>query len=194
METLQNCSKYNPPVNGTDGREACPKFWIAAYTRPRSEKKAASELSNNFHLPTYAPTQTLIKQWSDRKKKIEAIIIPMIVFVEVSSDDEILEVKKHPLINSVLTLPGRKDIAHIPTKQIEMLKFMLSESDEPVEFVHGTFNVSDQVRVVRGNLVGLEGVVHRVSDGQTYIVIVIDLLGGAKVSVKPSDLETIHSK
>lgn len=69
---------------------------------------------------------------------------------------------------------------------------MLSESDEPVEFVQDTFNVSDQVRVVRGNLVGLEGVVHRASDGQTYIVIAIDLLGGAKVSVKSSDLEAIH--
>lgn len=192
MESLPNNGKYNPPVNGTDGREAYSKFWIAAYTRPKSEKKAASEIANNLHLPTYAPTQILIRQWSDRKKKIEAIIIPMIIFVEVSSDDEILEVKKHPLINSVLTLPGRKDTAHIPTKQIDMLKFMLSESNEPVEFVQGPFKVSDQVRVVRGNLVGLEGVVQRASDGQTYIVIAIDLLGGAKVTVKHSDIEAVH--
>lgn len=49
-------------VNGTDDREARPKFWIAAYTRPRSEKKAASELSKI--MTTYVATQTQIKQWS----------------------------------------------------------------------------------------------------------------------------------
>lgn len=183
-------------VNGTDDREARSKFWIAAYTRPKSEKKAASELTNdrNYHIDTYVATQSLISQWSDRKKKVESVVIPMIIFAEVSTEEEILAVKKHPLILKVLALPGQKAPAHIPSKQIEQLKFMLNGSDEPVEFVQGDFRVADKVKVVRGRLAGLEGVVQRTSDGQAFIIIAIDLLGGAKAFVNPSDLELSHAK
>lgn len=181
-------------VIGTDDREARSKFWIAAYTRPKSEKKAATELAKNPGIETYAPTQTIIKQWSDRKKKVDVVVIPMVVFAEISSDENILAIKKHPLILKVLTLPGRKEPAQIPSKQIEQLKFMLNESDEPVEFVQGNFKVSDEVKVVRGHLAGLAGVVQRTSDGQTFIIIAIDLVGGAKASVSPSDLELLHKK
>ena len=181
-------------VNVTDDREARSKFWIAAYTRPKSEKKAATELAKNPGIGTYAPTQIVIKQWSDRKKKVEVVVIPMVIFAEVSTDEDVLTIKKHPLILKVLTLPGRKMPTQIPSKQIEQLKFMLSESEEPVEFVQGNFKVSDEVKVVRGHLAGLEGVVQRTSDGQSFIIITIDLLGGAKASVDPSDLELLQTK
>ena len=177
------------PVNGTDDREAHSKFWIAAYTRPKSEKKAASELSKI--MKTYVATQTLIRQWSDRKKKIESVVIPMVIFAEVSSEDELLFIKKHPLILKVLTLPGQTQAAHIPAKQIERLKFMLHKSENPVNFIQGNIKLSDSVRVIRGNLLGLEGVVDRNPDGKTFIIVTIDILGGAKVSVNLSDLELI---
>lgn len=176
-------------ANVTDDREARSKFWIAAYTRPKSEKKAAMELGEI--MTTYVATQTLIRQWSDRKKRVETVVIPMVIFAEVSSEDEVLSVKKHPLILRVLTLPGQKQAARIPTKQIERLKFMLDESENPVEFIQGSIKVSDPVRVIRGQLLGLEGIVDRTPDGKTFIIITIDILGGAKVSVNLSDLELI---
>lgn len=184
-----NISELVPAVDVTDDREARSKFWIAAYTRPKSEKKAASELSKI--MKTYVATQTLIRQWSDRKKKIESVVIPMVIFAEVSSEDEILYVKKHPLVLKVLTLPGQKQAAHIPAKQIERLKFMLHKSENPVNFIQGNIKLSDSVRVIRGNLLGLEGVVDRNPDGKTFIIVTIDILGGAKVSVNLSDLELI---
>ena len=184
-----NISELVPAVDVTDDREARSKFWIAAYTRPKSEKKAASELSKI--MKTYVATQMLIRQWSDREKKIESVVIPMIIFAEVSSEDEILYVKKHPLVLKLLTLPGQKQAAHIPAKQIERLKFMLHKSENPANFIQGNIKLSDSVRVIRGNLLGLEGVVDRNPDGKTFIVVTIDILGGAKVSVNISDLELI---
>lgn len=189
-----NISGLVPAVDVTDDREAHSKFWIAAYTRPKSERKAAYELAKNPGIETYAPTQTIVKQWSDRKKKVDVVVIPMIIFAEVSIEDEILAIKKHHLIRKVLTLPGQKKPAHIPDKQIEQLKFMLNESNEPVEFVQGNFKVLDEVKVVRGHFAGLEGVVQRTSDGQSFVIITIDLLGGAKASVNSSDLELLHTK
>ena len=48
--------EFVSPANGTDDREACSKFWIAAYTRPHIEKKVATELSKSG-IETYVPIQ-----------------------------------------------------------------------------------------------------------------------------------------
>lgn len=181
-------------ANGTDDREARSKFWIAAYCRPKSEKKAAAELADIIGIDTYAPTQTVVKQWSDRKKKVEEVVIPMIVFAEVSTEQQILAIKKHPLILKILSMPGRNTPARIPGKQIEQLKLMLDQSDEPVEFVQGDFKEFDKVRVIRGHLAGLEGVVQKTADGDTFIIIAIDMLGGSKASVNPSDIQLIQEQ
>lgn len=185
-----NISELVPAVDGTDDREARSKFWIAAYTRPRSEKKAAAQLAQNplFPITTYVATQIQIKKWSDRKKKVESVIIPMVIFAEVSSEEEILEIKTHHLIRKVLKFPGKKEPAHIPNKQIEQLKLMLKESDEPIVFVERNLNKGDQVKVVNGKLAGLEGIVQVTLDNKAYLIIEINLLGGAKVSINEKDI------
>ena len=177
-------------ANGTDDREARSKFWIAVYTRPRSEKKVATELSKT-NIESYVPIQTVVKQWFDRKKKVDSVVIPMVVFAKVD-DENVLDVKKHPLVIKVLTLPGKKEPAHIPEKQISQLKFMLKESDEPVVFEQTEFKQLDKVRVIRGNLSGLEGEVVRTNDGQKTLVVSFDILGGATVIINPLDLEVIN--
>ena len=58
------------PANGADDREAYQKNWVAVYTRPRSEKKAAEEL-NKAGIEVYLPIQKQIRQWSDRKKALK---------------------------------------------------------------------------------------------------------------------------
>lgn len=177
-------------VNGTDDREALSKFWIAVDTRPRSENKAVKEISNS-DIKTYLPTQTILKQWSDRKKKVECVVIPMIVFAKVSQKD-VPEVSKHPLVSKILTFPGQKDPARIPDNQISRLKFMLDESDEPVVFEQAEFKKLDKVRVIRGNLSGLDGEIIRTDDGHTKLLVSIDILGGATVTINPIDLEIIQ--
>ena len=177
-------------ANGTDDREARSKFWIAVYTRPRSEKKVATELAKS-NIESYVPIQTIAKQWSDRKKKVDCVVIPMVVFAKVDNENA-LDVKKHPLVIKVLTLPGKKEPARIPEKQISQLKFMLKESDEPVVFEQTGFKQLDKVKVIRGNLSGLEGEVVRTNDGQTKLLVSIDILGGATVTINPLDLEVIN--
>ncbi len=73
------------PANGTDAAKRVQNFWIAAYTKPRSEKKTASELSK-LGIETYVATQIQLRQWSDRKKNIEVVVVPMIVFANINED------------------------------------------------------------------------------------------------------------
>lgn len=177
-------------ANVTVDREACQKFWIAAYTRPKSEKKAASEIEN-LGIETYLPVQTEIRQWSDRKKKIDVVVIPNVIFIHLE-DKDISIVRQHSLIIRILTLPGRKQPAHIPSEQIDNLKFMLSESDSSVIFCPYEFKEKDNVKVIRGNLKGLRGIVQRISDSKSTLTICIDFLGGAMVELPNADLEIIN--
>lgn len=179
--------KFDTPVNGTDDREACSKFWIAAYTRPRSEKKTAAELSK-LGIETYVPIQKQLRTWSDRKKFVDVPVIPMTIFANIIEED-ILKIRDHPLIIRILSQPGRKVPAHIPTDQIDNLKYMLGQSEIPVSFENGYFKSDDFVTIVQGSLMGLIGQVKSVKDNMMEVWISIDLLGGTIVKIKSSELE-----
>lgn len=177
-------------VNGTTDREACSKQWYAAQVRSCCEKKIAEKISSMGY-ETYLPVQEEIRQWSDRRKKIQKILIPLIVFVRADVES-IKIIEKLSYVYGMLKAPGANVAAIIPEVQINQLKFILKESDNPVQFVPGKIIKSDRVKVVRGRLAGLEGVVERATDGSTSIIISIDMLGGAKVSIAPTDLQLIE--
>ena len=74
-------------VNGTNDGEAYPKRWVAVLVQMNCEKKVASKL-DKLGVTNYVPIQKEEHQWSDRKKTIERVVIPMIVFVYLSSNEE----------------------------------------------------------------------------------------------------------
>ena len=56
------------------------KKWFALYTRPRHEFKALEQIKE-LEVETYLPTITVIKQWSDRKKKITEPLFRSYIFI-----------------------------------------------------------------------------------------------------------------
>lgn len=184
-----NVPREASAVNVTDDREAHSKFWVAAYTRPRSEKKAAAELSKK-EIEIFVPIQKQLRKWSDRKKLVEAVIMPMIIFAYIS-EENIQTIKQHPLIIKILTYPGKKTPAHIPEIQIENIKRIFNQPDTSVEYSTERFSAHDNVIVINGSLKGLIGKVKEPEGDKTSIWIAIDLLGGIIVKLKSSDLERI---
>ena len=174
------------PVNGTDDREARPKFWIALYTRLRSEKKV-KEILDKMGIETYLPIQKQMRQWSDRKKLVDVVVIPMTIFVNISKEKLHLIIK-HPLILRPFTFPGSKDIAKIPVNQIELLKFILGQSDYPVCFDTSAFQVNDKVRVLRGPLMGLTGEVINSDDKCLELAVSVGLKGTARLKIEKIDV------
>ncbi|WP_289199430.1 UpxY family transcription antiterminator [Bacteroides acidifaciens] len=179
-----------PPVDGTDDREARSKFWIAVCTHSRSEKKIGITLSK-LGIENYIPVQSVIKQWSDRKKKMDIVVIPNIVFVHLR-DNDISIIRQYSLIKKIISLPGQKEPARIPSEQIDKLKFMLEESTSPVRFRTVNFKKHDTVKVIRGNLKGLTGTVERISEKKSLLIVSIDLLGGATVEIDTAYLEILN--
>ena len=56
------------------------KKWFVLYTRPNQEVKVSEELKG-MNISCFCPTVTVIKQYSDRKKKLIKPLLPSYVFV-----------------------------------------------------------------------------------------------------------------
>ena len=173
----------------TTDREAHPKRWVAALVQMCTEKKVGERLTK-LGVENYVPTQTEIRQWSDRKKKVERVVIPMVVFVHTDEKTERI-LRMHSFIRKILTYPGQTTAAVIPDDQINRLKFMLRQSDSPVEMMEQRLQVGDKVQIVRGALQGLEGELYKNVD-KSMVAIHIEALGYACVSVSVEDIEKIE--
>ena len=183
--TIYFRGRKNRLPNGTNDREAYPKRWIAVLVQMNCEKKA-STLLNKSGYETYIPIQQEIHQWSDRKKKVNRLIMPMVVFVRATvSEEEWL--RNQSYIYKLIALPGsdedkRKFATPIPDYQIDRLKFMLEKAETEVTIV-SNFNVGDNVSVIDGPLKGLEGIVSEADDKHSILGILIDGLGYACVRI-----------
>ena len=62
------------------------KKWFVVYTRPQQELKVASQLTA-MGITNYCPTITLVKQYSDRKKKVTRPLLPSYVMVELEEKE-----------------------------------------------------------------------------------------------------------
>ena len=184
-------SEMESIVPVTTDREAHPKRWIAALVQMCMEKKVGERLTK-LGVENYVPTQTEIRQWSDRKKKVERVVIPMVVFVHTDEKTE-RSLRMHSFIRKILTYPGQTAAAVIPDDQIDRLKFMLRQSDSPVEMMEQRLQVGDKVHIVRGALQGLEGELYKNVD-KSMVAIHIEALGYACVSVSVEDVALCHSE
>ncbi|MGL2988145.1 UpxY family transcription antiterminator [Flavobacterium sp. RSSA_27] len=56
--------------------------WYVLYTKPKWEKKVADKLLE-MGVKAYCPTTVQVRQWSDRKKKVEVPLFSSYVFVQL---------------------------------------------------------------------------------------------------------------
>ena len=179
-----------PFVNVTNGREAHPKYWVAVLVQMNTEHKSSQKLSK-LGIENFVPSQTEIHQWSDRKKKIERIVIPMVVFVKVDSDEE-KKLRTYSFIYKILTYPGHKETARIPEDQILKLKFMLDKADTEVCVANSILEVGETVEVIRGPLKGFSGEVFQFEEGRPMVGIYLEVLGYVCVSLNKNDIKKLN--
>lgn len=182
-----SCEKS--PANERSAPKANASYWVAAIVQMNTEKKVSLQL-NKLGYHNYLPTQTEIHQWSDRRKKIDRIVIPTIVFVRVDKKEE-NELRKQPYIYRFISYPGQKEAAIIPDEQIEQLKFMLDNADSTIEFTDCVLEIGDEVEITRGPLKGLFGELCYTEKGKPMIGIQVKMLGYSLVNVDIKDVKSI---
>jgi transcription antitermination factor NusG len=93
-------------------------YWYAVYTKPRWEKKVANLLTQK-KIVNYCPVQTVIKVWTDRKKKIEQPLLPSYVFVKASTEEEKEEIRRvDGIVNFVYWLNKPAVIKDVEIKRL----------------------------------------------------------------------------
>ena len=88
------------------------KKWLVAYVRLHHEKKTAERLTA-MNIENFLPVQEEIRQWTYRKKKIERVVIPMMIFVHVDAAER-SQVLTLSAISRYMVLHGEHTPAVIP--------------------------------------------------------------------------------
>ena len=71
------------PSCGTGEGVAHSKRWYVALVRMHHEKKVSERLSK-MGIDSFVPVQQQIHQWSDLRKLVDTVLLPMMVFVHVT--------------------------------------------------------------------------------------------------------------
>ena len=160
--------------------------WYAAYTHSRAEKKVARELEKQG-IEHYLPLTKTIRQWSDRKKKVEEPLIRSYIFVHIT-EKEYMAVLQTAGVMTIVRFSGKP--ATIPDWQIENLKILLGTS-LPITVENHDFVAGEEVRITRGTLEGLRGIIQQIR-GEHKLVIRIDALQYLlTVNVDPAFVEAV---
>lgn len=164
------------------------KKWLVAYVKMHHEKRVRDKLTD-LGVENFLPVQTEIRQWSDRKKKIESVLIPMMIFVRVNTEEQHTVITQ-PSVLRYLVLRGEHAPTEIPENQMDQFRFMLDFSEQPVNFNTDKLRTGEKVKVIKGPLSGLEGELVNV-EGKSNIAIRIAQLGCAVVEINCNMVEKL---
>lgn len=144
--------------------------WYALYTEPRHEKKVADRLAK-IGVEVYCPLVTQIKQWSDRKKKVEVPLLPSYVFVRLEEANRDLVFQVSGVVRYLFWL-GKPAI--IRNEEIQHLKQWLLDTVVTSFEVKG-IQVGDTYKIQTGPLAGKFGTVSKVD--KKHLEIILEQLG-----------------
>ncbi len=162
------------------------KYWFALYTKPRSEFKAQEQLNKN-NVDNYLPTISVIKQWSDRKKKVVEPLIRGYIFIYANEEQRLISVEQPSIVRCLFEF-GHP--ARIPDWQIENVKKLLIKDSDLIVYkgiVKGT-----KVKIKNGPFADVIGIVTS-NVGGNSVSVSIDLLNRSVITRLPqgSELEVV---
>ena len=142
--------------------------WYVLYTKPRQERKVADSL-NASGIEAYCPLVTVVKQWSDRKKKVQIPLINSYVFVNIDEHQRETVFKVSGIVRYLFWL-GKPAV--VRAIEIEALK-------QSLEDIVASFEVSaiqkDTIyKIPEGPFQGFEGIVKNINT-TTIQLLLVDL-------------------
>ncbi|HNS31100.1 MAG TPA: UpxY family transcription antiterminator [Tenuifilaceae bacterium] len=154
--------------------------WLAAYTKPRNEKKVYRRLVD-AGIETFLPLQKRMKQWSDRKKLVEEPLLRSYIFVRITEKDY-FRVLGTPGVVRYVSFEGKA--APIPDRQIDTLKMLIGEQVN-IEVLEHDISPGEKVVIELGTMRGFEGELVRIA-GENRVVIRIEHVTHSLLVTLPS--------
>jgi transcription antitermination factor NusG len=126
--------------------------WFVVYTKPQAEKKFSERLQNAGY-EVYLPLQEELRQWSDRKKKIQKPLISSVVFVCCESKD-LLGIYNVVGFSRILRYLGKPAV--VQPQEIRNLQILLQQASAP-ELLAQQLAPGVAIEVLRGPFKGIIG-------------------------------------
>ena len=182
------------------GVEPAERKWYVAVVGPNAEKAARDRLLE-LGYDAYVATQEELHQWKNgRRKRVERVVVTQVVFLHVT-DAERRQAVALPFVKKFLTDKARMandlgvhPLATVSDSEMQSLRFMLYQADQPVEFRDRPVRRGTAVKVLRGSLAGLSGIVTQDRDRESYVTVNIGILGAARVRISMADVELLNEK
>ena len=170
---------------GSHGATEADAAWWALYTRHQHEKTVADMLSaKGFEV--FLPLYSSMRRWNDRKKLISLPLFPGYVFVRGGLNRR-LQVVTTPGVHMILYYG--ETVAVIPEAEIVAIRKTV-EGPFRIE-PHPFLKCGERVRVIRGSLQGVEGVLVRKKNLLRLILSVDMLAQSVAVEIDASDVEPV---
>ena len=143
--------------------------WYVLRTKPNCEKKAADTLQA-MQLDAYCPIKTEIRQWNDRKKKVQAPLLPAMILINCAETERNL-VFGTSLVKQYLFWLGKPAI--VTKKEVEGLRAFERVDYKRCDLV--TIRPGETIDLSTMGLKHQKGLVKYVSGDQCWVV--LDSLG-----------------
>ena len=157
--------------------------WWALYTRHQHEKTVAEMLSaKGFEV--FLPLYESVRRWKDRSKKLSLPLFPCYVFLRGGLNRR-LQVVTTPGVHMILF--HGEQVAMIPGVEIDAIRKAV-EGPFPVE-PHPFLKCGERVRVTRGSLQGVEGVLIRKKNLYRLVLSVEMMAKSVSVEIDATDVE-----
>ncbi len=179
-ETLSPAAR---PANAQGLLNSTP-HWYAVYTSANHERRVAQQLGLRG-IEHFLPEYESVRKWKDRKIRLQMPLFPGYLFVHMALGSR-LQVLQVPGVARLVGFNGTP--TPLPAEDLLRVRDLLSRgfAAEP----HPLLRVGRRVRVTRGPLAGLEGVIVR-RKNRSRLVISFELIERAiSVEVSWSCVET----
>jgi transcription antitermination factor NusG len=159
--------------------------WWALYTRHQHEKAVAEMLSAKG-LEVFLPLYESMRRWKDRSKLLSLPLFPCYVFVRGGLDRR-LQIVTTPGVHMILS--RGENFAVITEDEIQAIRRTVEGSFrvEP----HPFLKCGERVRVTRGSLEGVEGILVRKKNLFRLVLSVNMLAQSVAVEIEASDVEPV---
>ncbi len=170
----------------TDGDSEC---WYVSRTR-RGQELTIRERLDKFGIRNFVPVSRILRIRNGRKIEATVPLISGMVFLRTTKSIACALANGHGLPLFYMIDRSTNRMLVVPDKQMD--DFIRVVSDEPEGVVLESFipHQGQKVKIVRGNLAGVEGEVLSV-DNDAYLVVSVGTLLSARIKVPRGCLEPV---
>ena len=171
--------------------------WYVAVVRVNCEMKIAESIQLNLNRDNtwfdyWIPKvkEVYIDKRSLKRKLRERLFLSTFIFCNVSPT-RLDTIRFRSDIYKMLTMPGQKQIYRVPDQEIISYRNLVENGEEQVSVAPVPLKKGIKVKIVAGNLKGLEAYVQRYNGKKAVIGNEIKYISGATIEVSREVLELV---